>query len=112
MIATAVLITRAGAGSAKLGRRFAAMLRYCGQNSIAIYLAFFLPMALTRTALIQGGLVPNIGLVSLITTLVAVVTPLMFERVVRHTPLFFLFRRPALMHLPKARPTVQFQAAE
>ena len=28
-------------------------LRYCGEHSIVIYLAFFLPMAATRTLLLQ-----------------------------------------------------------
>src|SRR6185312_9755086 len=30
-------------------------LRYCGRNSIVIYLAFFLPMAASRTLLIKTG---------------------------------------------------------
>jgi uncharacterized membrane protein YcfT len=88
--------------------RAADPLRYCGRHSIAIYLAFFLPMAATRAALIKTGIVTDIGLVSLIVTATAVVAPLAFERIVRGTPLFFLFRRPALFHIaPARRPMLQ-----
>ena len=109
----AVITSMALDRQARILTRLAAGLRYCGQNSIAIYLAFFLPMALTRTLLIKSGLVPDIGIVSLVTTVVAVIVPLLLERMVRHTPLFFLFKRPLSCHLPKARPaSTQFQAAE
>ena len=33
-------------------------LRFCGEHSIVIYLAFFLPMATTRTLLLRTGLIP------------------------------------------------------
>jgi uncharacterized membrane protein YcfT len=112
VIALAALITRAGSTIGTMSARLSDALRYCGRNSIAIYLAFFLPMALTRTALIESGMIRDIGLVSLLTTVVAVITPLMVERFVRHTPLFFLFKRPALMHLPVTKATPHFQPAE
>src|SRR6516165_8152988 len=48
-------------------------LRFCGEHSIVIYLAFFLPMATTRTVLLKTGLIPDIGTVSLIVTVVGVV---------------------------------------
>ena len=38
-----------------------APLRYCGRNSIVIYLAFFLPMAVTRTVLMKTGIITDIG---------------------------------------------------
>ena len=34
-------------------------LRFCGEHSIVIYLAFFLPMAATRTLLLQTGMDPR-----------------------------------------------------
>ncbi|HEX7790891.1 MAG TPA: acyltransferase family protein, partial [Afipia sp.] len=40
-------------------------LRYCGEHSIVIYLAFFLPMAIVRVALLKTGIIPDIGLISL-----------------------------------------------
>src|ERR1700726_5011387 len=48
-------------------------LRFCGEHSIVIYLAFFLPMASTRTLLLKTGLIHDIGAVSLIVTIVGVV---------------------------------------
>ena len=39
-------------------------LRYCGRNSIVIYLAFFLPMAVTRTVLLKTGLIADVGTMS------------------------------------------------
>lgn len=79
-------------------------LRYCGRNSIAIYLAFFLPMALTRFALMRSGWVTDVGTMSLLVTAVAVAVPLGLERWVRATPFAFLFRRPAWCRIPAARP--------
>jgi uncharacterized membrane protein YcfT len=91
--------------------RAADPLRYCGRNSIAIYLAFFLPMAATRAALIKTGVIADIGLISLIVTAAAVVAPLLMERIVRDTPLSFLFRRPALFHIGSRR-SLRLQPAE
>ncbi len=75
------------------------MLRACGERSIVIYLAFFLPMAALRIVLVKSGIITDVGLVSLLVTLAAVAVPLGIERLVRHTPARFLFRRPAACHL-------------
>ena len=75
------------------------ILQYCGHHSIAIYLAFFLPMVITRTIFIKLGLTQDVGFASLIITIVAVATPLVIERIVRGTALDFLFVRPKLFHL-------------
>ncbi|TGD94283.1 acyltransferase family protein [Methylobacterium nonmethylotrophicum] len=92
IVAAAALLTRAGGP-------VTAALRACGERSIVIYLAFFLPMAAARTAFIRSGIVDDVGLVSLAVTLAAVAIPLGIERLVRHTPARFLFRRPAALHL-------------
>src|SRR5947207_7406949 len=47
-------------------------LRYCGEHSIVIYLAFFLPMAATRTVLLKTGVISDIGTISLIVTIAGV----------------------------------------
>lgn len=78
-------------------------LRYCGQNSIVIYLAFFLPMAATRTLLLKTGVIGDLGTVSLIVTTVAVVAPVLFFWLVRGTRLRFLFERPAWARLEPKR---------
>jgi len=92
IVASAALLTRAGGP-------VTAALRACGERSIVIYLAFFLPMAALRTALVRSGIIEDVGLVSLLVTLTAVAVPLAVERLVRHTPARFLFRRPAAFHL-------------
>jgi uncharacterized membrane protein YcfT len=78
-------------------------LRYCGQNSIVIYLAFFLPMAVTRIVLLKSGLVPDLGTVSLLVTAAGVIGALAWYWAVRGTSLSFLFERPAWVRLGPAR---------
>ena len=47
-------------------------LRFCGEHSIVIYLAFFLPMAASRTLLLRAGLIHDIGTISLVVTIAGV----------------------------------------
>jgi uncharacterized membrane protein YcfT len=88
------------AAAALLARRdLCPPLRWCGQNSLIIYLAFFLPMALARESLVRSGIIADAGTMSLIVTIVAVVVPLMIEPLVRNTRLRFLFERPDVFRL-------------
>jgi uncharacterized membrane protein YcfT len=83
-------------------------LRYCGRNSIVIYLAFFLPMAATRTLLVKTGIIPDVGAMAAIVTTAAVVAPLVLHWLVRGTWFGFLFERPARFWIaPKPRMTLQ-----
>jgi hypothetical protein len=86
-------------------------VRYCGQNSIVIYLAFFLPMAVTRTVLVKTGLVPDVGLMALLITAAGVLAALAIWRSVRGTRANFLFERPDLFRIA-ARPRVAMAPAE
>jgi uncharacterized membrane protein YcfT len=81
--------------------------RYAGRHSIAIYLAFFLPMAATRTMLVKLGIIADVGLVSAFVTTAAILVPLALERLVRSTPLAFLFERPAVFRLAAHPPRLQ-----
>jgi len=84
-------------------RDWAWALRYAGANSIVVYLTFFFPKGvLSRLAV---ATVPHwdVALVSLLITAVAVVTPLIFHRLIRFTRLAFLFVRPAAFRLVPAR---------
>jgi len=85
-------------------------LRYCGRNSIVIYLAFFLPMAATRIVLLKTGWIADIGMVSLIVTAIGVVGALAIWWATRGTRLDFLFVRPARFWIAPRR--VALQAAE
>jgi uncharacterized membrane protein YcfT len=79
-------------------------VRYCGQNSIVIYLAFFLPMAATRTLLVKTSLVPDIGAMALLITAAGVLGALAIWWSVRGTRANFLFDRPdALQIAPRRR---------
>ena len=87
-------------------------LRFCGAHSIVIYLAFFLPMATTRTVLLKTGLIPDIGMISLVVTAVGVVGAVLIWRAALAVGANFLFERPAAFWIvPKKRPAV-LQAAE
>jgi len=86
-------------------------LRYCGENSIVIYLAFFLPMATARTVLLKTGIIPDLGTVSVLVTATGVIGALCWYRAVRNTRFRFLFERPAWARLQPAR-TPALQPAE
>jgi uncharacterized membrane protein YcfT len=79
-------------------------LRFAGEHSIVVYLAFFLPMAATRTALLKLGFIHDLGAVSAIVTLVAAIAPLLFFLLVRGSRASFLFERPRAFRLETARP--------
>lgn len=91
-------------------------LRYCGRNSIVIYLAFFLPMAIARTALLKSGLVADVGTISAIVTIAGVVGALAIFWAARAAGINFLFERPDLFRLvpdkKKAAPAALMQPAE
>jgi uncharacterized membrane protein YcfT len=75
------------------------LLRYTGGRSLVIYLSFFLPMVATRTLLLKTGVIPDLGIVSLIVTFVAIATPLILLWMVRGTWAGFLFERPRMFRL-------------
>ncbi len=100
VVALSVLLTTTG---------IAKPLRYAGQNSIVVYLAFFLPMAMTRVALLKFAPDLDLGVVALIVTTVAAITPLLFYEGVKDTRLRFLFRRPDWARL---RPSAPVPASE
>ena len=81
-------------------------LAYVGRHSIAVYLAFVVPMGLARTALLSSGLASDVGWASLAVTTVAIVVPLLLRALVAGTRLGFLFDRPswARLHEPGASP--------
>ena len=85
LIATSVLIARTG--------KFA-ILKYCGTNSIVIYLAFSLFMGTVRIALVKflPGMAPSI--IALLSTLAGVSGPLILHALTKRTRLDFLFNRP------------------
>lgn len=83
-------------------------IRAIGRNTLPVYVAFTIPMAMTRTLLLKTGAMSDIGTLSLLVTVVALLVPLALARLVRGTWLGFLFERPAWcrlgdkLHLAKA----------
>ena len=88
------------------------VLRYCGEHSIVIYLAFFLPMAATRTLLLRSGLPIDIGTVSLIVTLAGVIGALGIWRLALTLHANFLFERPYAFWIAPKKAGGVMQAAE
>ena len=80
-----------------LARSIAApTLRWLGEHSIVVYLAFFLPMAIARTALLKTGIVTDIGTISVLVTMIGVAGPVLFYALVQWSGVGrFLFERPA-----------------
>jgi uncharacterized membrane protein YcfT len=87
-------------------------LRFCGEHSIVIYLAFFLPMAATRTLLLKSGIIADIGTVSLIVTVMGVLGALAIWRAALAARANFLFERPDAFWIASRKPRATLQAAE
>jgi uncharacterized membrane protein YcfT len=85
--------------------KFATPLRYCGRNSIVIYLAFFLPMAASRALLLKSGIIADVGTISAIVTICGVLGSLAMYWLANVIGARFLFERPARFWLtPKPAP--------
>jgi uncharacterized membrane protein YcfT len=72
----------------------ARFLRYCGQNSIVIYLTFFFPMTFLERLLASKGWIPDVGWACFAILLISVATPLLFHQAILRTPLIALYVRP------------------
>ncbi len=87
VIAMGVLLSRT---------RMAEPIRYLGSNSIVVYLAFFLFMAVSRSVLIRFAPELGVDVIALLVTAAGVLGPVVLHLMVRHTALKFLFVRPAI----------------
>ena len=75
-------------------------LRWLGSKSLVIYVAFVLPMGISRTLLIKLG-VDEPTVLSLAIMAISIVSPLILYWLVLRTGVGgFLFERPAWAHLP------------
>ena len=88
------------------------ILRFCGEHSIVIYLAFFLPMASSRTLLLKTGLIGEVGLISLVVTIAGVVGALVIWRAALWAHANFLFERPDAFWIAPKKAGTALQAAE
>lgn len=77
----------------------ARFLRYCGQNSIVIYLTFFFPMTFLERLLAANHAIPDVGWACFAILLVSVALPLLFHLAIKRTPLIALYVRPKQFRL-------------
>ena len=89
--------------------RYLRPLAYCGRNSIVVYLAFAIPLAVSSKLLVDSGWISDSGAIAVVATLVSVVSPLFLHRLVQGSALRFLFERPAWLRI--AAPGTRVAAA-
>jgi uncharacterized membrane protein YcfT len=78
-------------------------LRWLGEHSIVVYLAFAIPMAASRTLILKTGLITDVSTVSILVMLSALLAPLVLYWLIKKTGWgTFLFERPTWAHLPGA----------
>jgi uncharacterized membrane protein YcfT len=76
-------------------------LRWLGEHSIVVYLAFSIPMAASRTLILKTGVLTDTSTVSVIVMTIALVSPLVLYWLIQTTGWGrFLFERPAWAHVP------------
>jgi uncharacterized membrane protein YcfT len=92
--------------------KWLSFIRFCGEHSIVIYLAFFLPMAATRTLLLRTGIIPDVGAMSLVVTLVALMGALAIWKIALKFGANFLFERPDAFWIAPKKAGAALQAAE
>lgn len=88
-------------------------LRWMGEHSLVIYVAFVLPLGVSRTVLIRLGVLEPTAL-TLLTMAVAILSPLVLYWIVQRVGFGkFLFERPSWAHLKGTqRPPAQAVPAE
>jgi len=89
----------------------ARLLRYCGQNSIVIYLTFFFPMTFLERTLAAKGWIPDVGWACFAILAISAGTPLLFHLAIKKTPLIALYVRPKMFRLSNNQRKLQEVAA-
>ncbi len=77
-----------------------APVRHLGAHTLPVFLSYFLFAVATRIILMKSGLVSDPNVIIVLATLAGVIGPLILERLVRNTPLSFLYVRPAMFRIP------------
>jgi len=82
-------------------------LRWLGEHSLVVYLAFTLPMSMVRAVALNSGLITHTGLLSLIVLVAATAGPVALYLIVGYTGYGrFLFERPVWARIASAQPSV------
>ncbi len=105
--ASAVMVV----GALLQGMRFMGWLRYLGQHSIVVFLAFYIPMVAAAKLLWKLNPAIDPGTQALTIAIAAIAAPILLYWIVRRTPLRLLFQRPSWAKLgARARPAVTLPA--
>lgn len=104
-VAGAIALCVAGGFISKL--RFMDWLRWLGEHSLVVYLAFTLPMSVFRAVALWSGLLTKTGPLSFAVLVVAVASPVALYWIVRRLGHGrFLFERPAWARIAADRPSM------
>ncbi len=76
------------------GLRWLDWLRYLGENSIVVFLSFFLFTAASARLLFRFGWIADIGSQTMLVTAISIVGPITLYWTIRQTPLRYMFQRP------------------
>lgn len=107
--AGAVAIIVAGTLLAKM--QWLDVVRFFGEHSIVIYLAFFLPMATARVVLLKFAPL-DVGTIALLVTVSGIVGALVIWWLALRLRAEFLFERPQMFWIAPKKPAARLQAAE
>lgn len=88
-----------------------AAVRFLGEHSIVVYLAFFLPMATSRAVLLKFAPL-DIGTIALLVTVSGVAGALAIWWLALRLRADFLFERPAAFWIAPRKPKTRLQPAE
>jgi uncharacterized membrane protein YcfT len=91
--------------------KLAGFIRYCGRNSIVIYLTFFFPMTALERYLSAHQIIPSVGWATLAIVAVSVAAPLLFHLAIKRTPLIMLYERPEWAKITGRKPKLVPAAA-
>jgi uncharacterized membrane protein YcfT len=81
-------------------------LRWLGEHSLVVYVAFTIPMSVFRAAAMWSGILTQTGPLSLTVLVVATVSPVVLYLIIKRAGFgAFLFERPAWAHIAESRPS-------
>ncbi len=81
--------------------RIGAPIRYLGANTIVVFLSYFLFSVAARIVLPRIDSSMDASVIVTLATIAGIIGPIIFERLVRDTPLAFLYKRPERFRIPQ-----------
>ncbi|WP_047307657.1 acyltransferase family protein [Rhodopseudomonas palustris] len=100
------------AGTLLAEKRWLDGVRFCGEHSIVIYLAFFLPMAISRTLLLKFAPFLDLGVIAILVNVAGVIGALIVWKLAMKSGATFLFERPDAFWIAPRKKAARLQPAE